>query len=337
MLFVGSEGRGYLETAAVPIQRYWYRRSRFRIVTLITFFISQLLLYRALSRSELPRDAIIYVNTLLPFGAMIWGRRHGRKVLCHVHEVSISPSPLKRFLVSVAAWAGSRAVYVSEDNLTRLPIPGLESTVVANPVAPEITRAAAAAPYSPRRSGYFEILMLASPRDFKGVPEYLELARRFKVRADIAFTLVLNGSDQEVARYLPPSRRPKNVTVHSRTTSPGEFYAKADLLVNLSRPNQWVETFGLTLIEGMAFGLPVIAPTIGGPTEIVTDDQEGYLCDGSDQNRLVKIVESLASNPDLAERLSQAARTRAAKFTMESFTEGLAAQLAALQSKGPAK
>ncbi|MCU4653762.1 glycosyltransferase family 4 protein [Roseibacterium sp. SDUM158016] len=332
VLFVGSEGRGCLETAAVPIHRYWYRRSRFRIVTLFTFLISQWMLYRALSRSRLPEDAIIYVNTLLPFGAMIWGRRNGRAVLCHIHEVSISPSPLKRFLVSVAAWAGSRAIYVSEDNLSRLPIPGLQSTVVANPVAPEIARAAAATPYSPRRSGYFEVLMLASPRDFKGVPEYIELARRLEARTDIAFTLVLNGNAQEVARYLPASQRPKNTKVHARTDTPGDFYATADLLLNLSRPDQWIETFGLTLIEGMAFGLPVIAPPVGGPTEIVTENQEGYLCDGRDQDRLANIVEGLADNPDVANRLSQAARLRAAEYTLESFATGLAAQLAVLRT-----
>ena len=57
VLFVGSQGRGALETAGVPIQRYWYRRSGARIVTLFTYLASQLFLYRALVRARLPADA----------------------------------------------------------------------------------------------------------------------------------------------------------------------------------------------------------------------------------------------------------------------------------------
>ena len=79
MLFVGSQGSGVLDGAEVPTRRYWYHRSRYRLVTLFTFFASQLMLYRALSRArDIPSEAIIFVNTLLPIGAMLWGRRTGR-------------------------------------------------------------------------------------------------------------------------------------------------------------------------------------------------------------------------------------------------------------------
>ncbi len=333
VLFVGSQGRGCLEDSDVPIRRYWYRRSRYRIVTLFTFIVSQLFLYRALSRAVLPHNAILYVNTLLPFGAMLWGAWHKRAVLCHVHEVSISPRPLRNFLVGVATRASSRVIYVSEDNLVRLPVEGVPSAVVANPVAPEIARAAASTSYTPRRSGRFEVLMLASPRDFKGVPEFIKLARRLIPHGDTHFVLVLNGTDEEVAQYLPLAQRPANVTVHSRTGQPGDFYATADLLLNLSRTDEWIETFGLTLVEGMAFGLPVIAPPVGGPSEIVRDGQEGYLCSGRDLDRLTALVEGLAKDPELAKRLSHAALLRAADFTIERFAKGLAVQLDCLIKK----
>ena len=48
LLFVGSQGRGVLEEAKVPTRRYWYRRSRYRLITLFSFFVSQMALYRAL-------------------------------------------------------------------------------------------------------------------------------------------------------------------------------------------------------------------------------------------------------------------------------------------------
>ena len=54
-----------------------------------------------------------------------------------------------------------------------------------------------------------------------------------------------------------------------------QHYKNAGLVLNLSRVNQCIETFGLTIIEAMAYGIPVIVPPVGGPSEIVEDDVEG--------------------------------------------------------------
>lgn len=138
ILFIGSQGRGALEGAGVPIRRYWYRRSRYRIVTFFTFLASQIVLYRALARSrEIPRDATVFVNTLLPFAAMLWGRRMGRRVVVHVHEASITPEPLLRFLTSCARHSADLLLYVSNDHRARLPIEGPLARIVPNPVNPE--------------------------------------------------------------------------------------------------------------------------------------------------------------------------------------------------------
>ncbi len=325
ILFVGSQGRGCLEEAGVPIFRYWYRRSRFRLLTLFTYTASQLFLYRALSQAKLPVDALIYVNTLLPFGAALWGARHGRTVLYHAHEVSISPGLLRRFLVRMVEKTARHVFYVSEDHRARLPISGVPSAVLPNPVSPEIADLGFSTPYAARRTGHFEVLMLASPRDFKGVPEFLALAGKLQARSDICFTLVLNADPDEIAQYLPKAL-PENIDVHPRTDTPAHFYARADVLLNLSRVDLWVETFGLTIVEGMAFGLPVIAPPVGGPMEIVTHGQEGYLADSRDGAELERLLLTLADNPQKAMAMSEAARRRAHDFTVERFTKALRAQ-----------
>lgn len=329
MLFIGSQGRGRLEESEAKIVRYWYRRSRFRIVTLFTYLFSQAMLYRALSRNRarIPVDAVIYVNTLLPFGAALWGRRNGRRVIYHVHEVSISPAPLRRLMVGMAARAAERVIYVSADNQRRLPIPGAPSAVIPNAVAPDIAEAGSAAAYAPRRSGRFEVLMLASPRDFKGVPEFIALARALIGREDIAFRLVLNGDLQEVERYLPSADRPGNVTVAPRTNAPAALYAQADVVLNLSRVDQWIETFGLTLVEAMCFGVPVIAPPVGGPAEIIRDQVDGYLINSREGEALKAAVLRLADNPALALSLSANARARAADFSAEQFSARLHQEL----------
>ena len=37
-----------------------------------------------------------------------------------------------------------------------------------------------------------------------------------------------------------------------------------------------VETFGLTILEGMAYGLPALIPPVGGITELVEHGRSGY-------------------------------------------------------------
>lgn len=62
-----------------------------------------------------------------------------------------------------------------------------------------------------------------------------------------------------------------NIKILSRQTDVSTFYNKASVVLNLSDKRQFVETFGLTALEAMSAGLPVIVPTEGGIAEIVDD------------------------------------------------------------------
>lgn len=334
-LFVGSQGQGVLSSSPVATRRFWYRRGRWRLLTLCTYVASQILLYRRLCRTRsIPADAIVYVNTLLPFAAALWGRRTGRRVVYHLHEVSVTPGVLRRFLTWVAARTADRLLYVSEDHRARLPIDGVPTTTIGNPIDPRLQRRADAHHYEPRRGGRFELLMLASPRDFKGVPELLALAARLCHRDDIAVSLVLNGERVEIDAYLRRRELPDNVTVHGRTSDPAPHYESASLVLNLSRVDAWVETFGLTLAEAMAFGVPVIAPPVGGPSELVRDGVDGLLVDSRDVSELERAVLQLAYDPDRCREMSAAARVRAQSFGFDRFARTLREQLAAVRSAG---
>ena len=161
------------------------------------------------------------------------------------------------------------------------------------------------------------------------------LHRRFAARATAIATLVLNGTPAEVDAYLAPQDVPDNLAVHPRTEDPAGFLAAADLVVNLSRVDLWIETFGLTLIEAMAFGVPVIAPPIGGPVEIVTDGREGWLIDSRDPDKLQTAVTRMADDTALYAKMSAAARDRAGAFTFEAFSQALSAVVRSVQTGEP--
>lgn len=323
-LFVGSDGSGILDEADMETTRYWYRRTPYRLLTLATYLASQVSLLTRLFRTrDIDRDAVIYVNTLLPFGAALYGWVTGRPVVYHLHEVSVSPAPLRWFLTTIARRTAQRLIYVSDFHRGCLPIPDVPSRAVHNALDQRFLDRASASAYRHRRDGRFNVLMLASLRDYKGVPELVALAGRLAGRPDICFDLVVNDDEPAMRRYFGATALPSNLTVHPRTGDPAAHYARASLVLNLSRPDQWVETFGLTLLEAMAFGVPVVAPPVGGPVELVDDGREGFLIDSRNGDALAKKVLQLADDGPLCLKMSAAARIRAARFSPAAFAQAL--------------
>jgi L-malate glycosyltransferase len=78
------------------------------------------------------------------------------------------------------------------------------------------------------------------------------------------------------------------------------------------------EGIPLTLIEGMAAGLPVLATRVGGIPEVVVEGETGLLAPAGDADALAAQVLRLAEDRDLRERLGRAGRERA----RTSFDEG---------------
>jgi glycosyltransferase involved in cell wall biosynthesis len=323
-LFVGSDGSGCLDEIGVSTTRYWYRRTPYRLLTLFTFLFSQgCLFFRLLHSDFIEKNAVIYVNTLLPFGAALYGRITGRPVVYHLHEISVRPVPLRWFLTAIAHLTARSLIYVSDFHRANLPIAYVPAKTVYNALAADFLERAALSTYQHQHDGCFRVLMLAALRDYKGVLEFLSLASQLAERAEICFDLVANEEEAVIQHYFIDKKLPSNVMVYPRTSNTTIHYSRASLVVNLSRPDQCVETFGLTLLEAMAFGIPVIAPPVGGPVELVSDAVEGFLINCRHSDELAAMVLQLANDGALCLRLSDAARQKAASFTTEKFALGL--------------
>jgi glycosyltransferase involved in cell wall biosynthesis len=325
-LYVGSGSSGALDDAPVPIRHFWYRRTRHRSLTLLTYLSSQLLLLMRLFLSrEIPPGAIVYVNTVLPFGAAIYGRLTRRPVIYHLHESTISPAPLRWLLLAVVRCTAAHVIYVSKFHRSQIPLARVPGSVVCNALPSSFADLAASAAYAHRHDGAFQVLMLASLRDYKGVPEFLELARRLRYRQDIRFGLVANDGETTVLDYFSDRDVPGNVRIHPQTGRPEEHYRRASLVLNLSRADRCQETFGLTIVEAMAFGIPVIVPPVGGPAEIVAHGSEGLHIDSRAADALAAAVEALADDPHRCLAMSRHARRKASTFTEQAFARDIQA------------
>jgi phosphatidylinositol alpha 1,6-mannosyltransferase len=82
------------------------------------------------------------------------------------------------------------------------------------------------------------------------------------------------------------------------------IYASLDVFVH-SGPH---DTFGQTLQEAAASGLPVVAPAAGGPLDLVKDGVTGFLVRPGDAAAMAEAVAKLAADPELRTAQSRAAR-----------------------------
>jgi glycosyltransferase involved in cell wall biosynthesis len=64
----------------------------------------------------------------------------------------------------------------------------------------------------------------------------------------------------------------------------------------------------LTVLEGMACGLPVVASTVGGNPEIVSDGVTGFLVPPGDVHALATRLNDLLADSALRQRMGSEAR-----------------------------
>ncbi len=77
-----------------------------------------------------------------------------------------------------------------------------------------------------------------------------------------------------------------------------------------------IEPFGLTIIEASACGVPVVATRNGGPSEFVTDGENGLLIDPRDRKDIARKVKSLIKHRKLYNKISK----NAIKHVRKNFT-----------------
>jgi phosphatidylinositol alpha 1,6-mannosyltransferase len=97
------------------------------------------------------------------------------------------------------------------------------------------------------------------------------------------------------------------------------IYASLDVFVH-SGP---YETFGQTLQEAAASGLPVVAPAAGGPLDLVADGETGFLVPPSDPGAFTAAVARLAADPAMRAAFGAAGRRTVLRRGWPALTQEL--------------
>ena len=110
----------------------------------------------------------------------------------------------------------------------------------------------------------------------------------------------------------------------SRQDDVASLYNKASLVLNLSDKHKFIETFGLTALEAMSSGLPVIVPTEGGIAEMVEDGKNGYKIDVQDLEKIEVHIKLLLSDRNRYQQMATNAQKYSQSFSEESMISKIA-------------
>lgn len=316
-LFTSGHKDGVLSGEREQTTAIFYRRSEQKLVTLAYYIVGQIQLFFSCLRHGMEnKECLFYINTFMPFGAALAAKVLNRKTLFHIHETTVNPPILKWFLRFVVSHTATQVIFPSNYLKEVEQFKKVSQLVIHNPVRlPQDIHA------KQLNLSSFEILMICSMKRYKGVFHFLDLASKFLDDAKYRFTMVLNATDSEIKAFFEGAVIPSNVTLHSRQSELHKYYLKADLLLNLSPPNQVIESFGLTIVEAMSYGIPVIAPPIGGPAEIVRDLMDGFLINADELENIFTTINAIANDSVRYQLMSNNAIERSKAYDLHEFSK----------------
>jgi N-acetyl-alpha-D-glucosaminyl L-malate synthase BshA len=145
-------------------------------------------------------------------------------------------------------------------------------------------------------------------RAVKRVPWLVEAFAKASAGTEARLALVGDGPEepaaQERARALGIADR---VVFHGMRDDLPELLSRASVFCLSSS----TESFGLSALEAMATGTPVVATRVGGVPEVVIDGETGYLTEASDQDGFAERLRELFLHRERARELGAAARADA--------------------------
>ena len=173
----------------------------------------------------------------------------------------------------------------------------------------------------------------------KGIYDTLEAARRLRGQTSVPFQVILAGpfndaqEERRIRAAVARGQLEETVvflgTVHDGAKEAA--FSQADIFVLPS----YSEGIPQSMMEAMAYGLPVVVSNVGGIPEVVRDGQEGRIIRPGDVDGLCCALRGLMESVALRERMGVAARHRIeTHFTIDTYMRQLQRMYSSLLGLG---
>lgn len=175
----------------------------------------------------------------------------------------------------------------------------------------------------PKFEGKLNVLYVGRLVDVKGVDLLIEAVARLKEELPIDLTIVGYGEKRaDLEKQVRGLSLTEYVHFEGSQRNVGLYYKSANVFVY---PSICKEVFGISIVEAMAYGLPVIANDVGGISEIIDDGKNGYLTNEADPMeiaRLLKNIYTIYINGDSINMINNA-KYRACSFSINKTIRNL--------------
>lgn len=318
-LIAGGD-EGFLSSLSIRSSVHLYKKSASKVLQAILYFLAQFDLFFRVQlavreNTKKGQGSLVVVNTVFPIGAVLGAYFSTAKTLLIMHETTFRPNILKNAYRFIIAHCVDDIVYVSDylksveyfngPTLHVLPN-GLRSDFNCDPKINTRVK------FDGRT-----ILFVGSLKEYKGIKQFFELAKRLP---DFNFLAALNCDPKQASEYFSQNRLEANSAYVVRPSDLQALYSSSMMLVNLSLPEQWIETFGLTILEGMHFGCPVVVPKVGGHCDFVSSSH-GLFEDSVNIGVIANFIKELSSDFNRYQAYSDACVMTAKQYSYIKTSE----------------
>lgn len=168
-------------------------------------------------------------------------------------------------------------------------------------------------PYQPDTKKIISVGRLTYQKNFQCL---IRIAAAIKEKApDLQWHIYGEGSDRpELERMIEENALNGVVTLKGQCSDLYDRYNDYSALVMTSR----YEGFPMTLIEASACGIPMLSfDVFTGPSEIIDDGENGFLCDDADEETMAKRIVQVFSDREMRLRMSENCRKTAQQFKVD--------------------
>ena len=129
-----------------------------------------------------------------------------------------------------------------------------------------------------------------------------------KELSEYNFSLIISENEEKIYNYLYNkcgyNDLPTNLIIYPTQSNIHQFLYNSDLILNLTDYNYIIETFGMTILEAMAYGIPAIVPNVGGPTELIENGYNGFCIDVTNIDILKTSINKILNKADYPQYVS---------------------------------
>ncbi|WP_069660393.1 glycosyltransferase family 4 protein [Arcticibacter eurypsychrophilus] len=165
-----------------------------------------------------------------------------------------------------------------------------------------------------RRNEMLEISFVGRLEVSKGIWDAIYSLERLSSKYSFVFNIIGTGSQMNSVTNYIKSKGLKNFIIYGHVNDVKSYLQTTDIFLLPS----YYESFGISICEAMALGIPVVSSNVGGIPEIVINEKHGYLITPKNIAEIYSALEILICNKELRLDMGKEARRQIVeKFPIE--------------------